>query len=116
MHPESQFKRFDHAFQLLVRLKLPQELLVGVFGERKPTQLLVPVHIRRVAGSRHHMEFGPEIDVPQTRDRTADVAETTARINAAIESFIRAHPEHWLWSHRRFRHSPDVEGDPYAGL
>ena len=77
---------------------------------------LVPVHIRRIAGTRHRMEFGPEIEVPQTGDRATDVAEGTARLNAAIESFIRAHPEHWLWAHRRFRRSPDVEGDPYAGL
>ena len=31
----------------------------------------------------------------------------------ALGEIIRAHPEQYMWSHRRFRHSPDLPGDPY---
>ena len=75
---------------------------------------VLPVHIRRIEGLRHRLEFSPPISVPRTDDRAADLASTTAHINAALGRVIRGHPEPWLWSHRRFRKSPDVEGDPYA--
>jgi KDO2-lipid IV(A) lauroyltransferase len=75
---------------------------------------VLPVHIRRIEGLQHRLEFGPRIPVPRTDDRAADLASTTAHINDALGRVIRDHPEPWLWSHRRFRKSPDVEGDPYA--
>jgi KDO2-lipid IV(A) lauroyltransferase len=43
-----------------------------------------------------------------------DIARATERHNAVLESIIRQHPEQWMWGHRRFRHSPDIEGDVYA--
>lgn len=43
-----------------------------------------------------------EIPVPQTDDRDADVMAATAALQAAFERSIRAHPEQWMWSHRRW--------------
>ena len=34
--------------------------------------------------------------------------------NAAYEAIIRRHPEQYMWGQRRFRHSPDLDRDPYA--
>jgi KDO2-lipid IV(A) lauroyltransferase len=37
------------------------------------------------------------------RDPQEEVLRLTRRTNEAIERFIRAHPEQWLWMHRRWR-------------
>jgi KDO2-lipid IV(A) lauroyltransferase len=41
-----------------------------------------------------------------------DVADAT-RINSIIEAAIRAHPEQYLWAHRRFKTRPAGESSPY---
>ena len=63
---------------------------------------LVPVRVERLEGARFRVTIYPPMDVPDTGDREADVAATTARINAVIEEWIRARPEQWLWIHRRW--------------
>jgi len=42
------------------------------------------------------------IEVPHTSDRDADVEETTRRIHTLFESWVREHPEQWMWAHRRW--------------
>ena len=42
------------------------------------------------------------IEQANTGDRRADVAETTRRINAMFEDWIRERPELWFWVHRRW--------------
>jgi Kdo2-lipid IVA lauroyltransferase/acyltransferase len=43
-----------------------------------------------------------EIAVPQTQDRDGDIVAATAALQAEFERTIRAHPEQWMWSHRRW--------------
>jgi lauroyl/myristoyl acyltransferase len=43
-----------------------------------------------------------EISVDRSKDREADLFATTARIQAAFEALIRAHPGQWMWGHRRW--------------
>jgi len=76
---------------------------------------IVPGACIRTGSDRHRMVVGPPLEPPNTGDRRADAELLTARGNAALEAFIREQPEQWMWSHRRFRHSPDLPGDPYAG-
>ncbi|HUK13822.1 MAG TPA: hypothetical protein VLW17_11030, partial [Thermoanaerobaculaceae bacterium] len=40
----------------------------------------------------------------------ADVARITALLTSHIEGQIRAHPEQWVWLHKRWRHQPG-DGD-----
>jgi KDO2-lipid IV(A) lauroyltransferase len=75
---------------------------------------LVPAHVHPLGGGRHRLVFEAAIEPARTGDRDADVAETVARVNAALSAFIRAEPAPWLWSHRRFRRSPDVPEDLYG--
>ncbi|OJY01911.1 MAG: hypothetical protein BGP04_06575 [Rhizobiales bacterium 62-17] len=42
------------------------------------------------------------IDVPRTDNVDADVAVATANLQHAIENMVRAHPEQWMWAHRRW--------------
>lgn len=69
---------------------------------------VLPVHCERTAGGRQRITFGPELEMPQTGDRKADIWEGTRRINAWVEELIRARPELWLWAHRRWHRSPDT--------
>lgn len=50
--------------------------------------------------------YDPEVPVEPTGDREADVARITAACTAVIERQVRAHPEQWLWMHRRWKTQP----------
>ncbi len=77
---------------------------------------IIPGAFVRIGPDRHRMVFRPALEVPDTGDRRRDAELLTASGNAALEVFIRENPEQWMWSHRRFRHSPDLPTDPYEGL
>jgi lauroyl/myristoyl acyltransferase len=47
---------------------------------------------------RAPLEWSPAPEGPD-----AEAAHNTARYAAQIECDIRAHPEQWLWIHRRFK-------------
>ena len=47
-----------------------------------------------------------ELELQHTDDLEADVVENTRRFVAAIEAMVRAYPEQFLWTHRRFRTRP----------
>jgi KDO2-lipid IV(A) lauroyltransferase len=70
---------------------------------------ILPVHIRRVDGPHHRVEFAPPLEVPASGDRERDIREFTGRMTAALEAAIRAHPDGWLWLHRRWKRSPAGE-------
>lgn len=61
--------------------------------------------------SRYHdILTGPEIELQRTGDKQKDIEENTRRFNAEVEKIIRTYPDHWLWTHRRFKSRP--EGEP----
>jgi KDO2-lipid IV(A) lauroyltransferase len=62
------------------------------------------------AERRYVLRFGPEVEIPHTADRAADILEGTRRATAVIESWIRRYPDQWLWIHRRWKTRP--QGEP----
>lgn len=46
------------------------------------------------------------IMVPEGMDEASAVAELTQRFTSRLETHIRSKPDHWLWSHRRWKSSP----------
>lgn len=73
---------------------------------------VVPVFIvRQPDGRSHVIEIYEEVEQQRTGDKQADATENTARYSKAIEEMVRAHPEQWLWTHRRYRTRP-VSGSP----
>jgi KDO2-lipid IV(A) lauroyltransferase len=73
-----------------------------------------PFYTLREAPDRHVAVVLPELEIERTGDVRRDVARATAATNAALEAIIRKRPEQWLWSHRRFRRSPDLPAGFYA--
>jgi len=64
----------------------------------------VPIVLGRVIRTKgvHFRIDGHAIDVPVTEDRQADIEATTAKIHAIFESWIREHPEQWMWIHKKW--------------
>ena len=101
-------------------------VLAPLFGVRAPTSAglatlslrsgapIIPCYIHRVGSDRHRAHFLPPVQLQDTGNRAADIAAGTAACNAALEEMIRAHPEEWMWSHRRFRRSPDLPERMYG--
>lgn len=48
-------------------------------------------------------EFGKEIPLVKTNDKTKDIYENTQNYTNAIENHIRRYPEQWFWVHRRWK-------------
>lgn len=42
------------------------------------------------------------IDVPRVFEEVVDVDATTRAISDEVDAFVRAHPDAWLWTHRRW--------------
>ncbi|HAX43985.1 MAG TPA: lysophospholipid acyltransferase family protein [Bryobacteraceae bacterium] len=59
------------------------------------------------AARRHVLKFYPP--VPMTGDALAD----TQAVHHVLEDAIRAHPDQWLWIHRRWKTRPPGEPDLY---
>ncbi|MDR3495232.1 MAG: hypothetical protein P4L82_11585 [Ancalomicrobiaceae bacterium] len=60
----------------------------------------------------HGVNFRGQIElvpVPHTDDRNADIEVATKRLAAVFERWIRAHPDQWLWTHRKWRLSDEEE-------
>jgi len=108
------------------RVRRSQGILAPLFGLRCTTTNAVAAIAssngaavlcatgRRVGPDEHLIEISPSLSFERTGDEEADIAAATGVCNGALEERIRAHPEQWLWAHRRFRHSPDLEVNPYA--
>ena len=63
---------------------------------------VVPVHIERVEGAKFRIILEAPLEIGKTDDKQKDVAVLLGQINNRIETWIRAHPEQWLWLHNRW--------------
>jgi KDO2-lipid IV(A) lauroyltransferase len=69
---------------------------------------VVPFFHRR-EGADYVLRLGaPLPDFP-----SADAADDSARVNAAIEAMVREAPSQYLWIHRRFKRRPPGMASPY---
>jgi Kdo2-lipid IVA lauroyltransferase/acyltransferase len=57
----------------------------------------------------YRLGFQPAVELLRTGDEDRDVVENTARFTRVIETFVRAHPDQWLWVHKRWKTRPPGE-------
>jgi len=57
----------------------------------------------REKGARFRM-ICSRLEVDLTGDRSADVVTLTCRMNELFETWLREHPEQWLWTHDRWKY------------
>jgi KDO2-lipid IV(A) lauroyltransferase len=58
---------------------------------------------------KYRLRFEPAVELARTANEEADVVENTQRFTRVIEDFVRAHPDQWLWVHRRWKTRPPGE-------
>jgi KDO2-lipid IV(A) lauroyltransferase len=63
---------------------------------------IIPARVERTRGARFRIVFSPPVELSRSADRHADLQAIMTRVNAEMESWIRARPEMWLWVHRRW--------------
>jgi len=62
---------------------------------------------------KYRLQFQPAIELARTGDDDADIRENTARFMRVIEEYVRAHPDQWLWVHKRWKTRPPGERSLY---
>lgn len=99
---------------ILVDQKLNEGIAVPFFGRPAMTSPalallalrfgcdVLPVRIERLNGARFRLTVYPPLPLPDTGNRTDDVAALMKAVNATLEGWIRERPEQWFWLHRRW--------------
>ena len=78
---------------------------------------LVPVHCEARPDGRYTFVYGRPLEWTSTGSREADIARLTQALTTEIEGWVRAHPEQWLWMHRRWKTQPRPAADaPVAAM
>ncbi len=72
----------------------------------KTDAALICAYSYPLAGNRYRFVYGPPVEIQLTGSRQEDVHRITQECNNTIEAFVRAHPECWLWMHRRWKTQP----------
>lgn len=86
---------------------------VALLAKRTGAAVLPTVNYRDPATGQVHVRIEKEIEWVAAEDPSEAIALNTARYAKALEAHIYAHPDEWLWTHRRFKGdlSPLQEGE-----
>ncbi|NLO74572.1 MAG: lysophospholipid acyltransferase family protein [candidate division WS1 bacterium] len=75
---------------------------------------IVPGFCVRQPDGTFHVRFFPALEVTRSGDRGENVRAITLACNEILGREIRAHPEQWLWLHRRWKVDNDRSASPVA--
>ncbi|HOY63977.1 MAG TPA: lysophospholipid acyltransferase family protein [bacterium] len=73
---------------------------------------VIPLFIVREGYEKHHAVIFPEVVIKKTGDAGKDIAAYCQGYTSAIEEFVRRHPDHWFWIHKRWKTRPPGEEEP----
>jgi KDO2-lipid IV(A) lauroyltransferase len=59
--------------------------------------------VRLPDGNRFRSEITEPLELPRDAKGEIDIRGTMQLITSTIETWVREHPEQWLWLHRRWR-------------
>jgi len=105
------------AIGMLIDTKIPAKdgVMVEFFGKtisqtsapaflaRKYNAAIVPVAMRTDDDENYTLMIFDELEVPQSEDVKADIAQATQHQAKWLEELIRREPKFWFWLHRRFK-------------
>lgn len=75
---------------------------------------VVPVVGYRIRPGRFQLRYYPEVPLPgREHPLRYRVYHGTVAFAAAVETMIRAHPEQWLWLHKRWKTQPRPQTAPW---
>ena len=83
---------------------------VALLAKRTNAMIIPICTVWDSKNGKYRVKHGKIIEPASTGDRHRDVVETTASMTAAMEAFVRAYPDQWLWIHKRWNTRP--AGDP----
>jgi KDO2-lipid IV(A) lauroyltransferase len=63
--------------------------------------VLIGVLVRKPGGRFLALNDGP-LEFERSGDDERDVVALTQKITSRLEEYIRAYPDQWLWTHRRW--------------
>jgi KDO2-lipid IV(A) lauroyltransferase len=61
-----------------------------------------PARCIRLPDNRYRLEIEPKMELPRDAGGALDVQGTAQMLNDKVESWVREHPEQWLWYHDRW--------------
>jgi Kdo2-lipid IVA lauroyltransferase/acyltransferase len=67
---------------------------------------ILGAYITREGTALHHVRLLEPIAMENKPDKREAILLNTIKITRAIESWIREHPEHWSWIHKRWKSQP----------
>jgi len=70
---------------------------------------IVPAFLVRGVDGRFECHMERPLVVPRTKDPEADVLRTVRLYTEAVESYVKAYPDQWMWMHERWKTRPKGE-------
>ena len=105
------FKKKNYSTALMIDQRVSQGILSDFFGQKAltttiPAQLvkkfktpIVPIYIERIK----NLKFKITINQPIIFAETDTVQNITDKLNKILEKMILNKPEHWIWTHNRWK-------------
>lgn len=62
---------------------------------------------------KYRLQFGPAVELIRSGNEDEDVHANTQQFTRIIEEYVRAHPEQWVWIHKRWKTRPAGENSIY---
>jgi Kdo2-lipid IVA lauroyltransferase/acyltransferase len=77
----------------------------AVFAIKTGAPLLTGVIVRE-GPSRHTGYIGPLTHADASNRKDQEIKRLSGQFTAVLEGYVRAHPDHWYWVHKRWKTRP----------